>query len=170
MIGVGAFGSVRLVEHVKTGARYALKRIKKEDGQVPMEIQEECNLLGMASHPFVLQLVRSFQTEKSLYILTELITGGQLYEQMRDKMGTASRRHAQFYTGSLVLILEALHLAGVAYRDLKPVPRLCDFVSVGARVRRVPQKRGLKDYRITHTIFGGSLNYDYSRIDPQTLF
>ncbi|CAE7943516.1 for, partial [Symbiodinium sp. KB8] len=120
MIGVGAFGSVRLVEHVKTGARYALKRIKKEDGQVPMEIQEECNLLGMASHPFVLQLVKSFQTEKSLYILTELITGGQLYEQMRDKMGTASRRHAQFYTGSLVLILEALHLAGVAYRDLKP--------------------------------------------------
>ena len=27
-----------------------------------MEIQEECNLLGMASHPFVLQLVKSFQS------------------------------------------------------------------------------------------------------------
>eukprot|EP00913_Durusdinium_trenchii_P031090 g29114.t1 len=35
-------------------------------------------------------------------------------------MGAVSRRHAQFYIGSLVLILEALHINGVAYRDLKP--------------------------------------------------
>lgn len=60
------------------------------------------------------------RTEKGIYILTELITGGQLYEQMRDKMGAVSRRHAQFYIGSLVMVLEALHMAGVAYRDLKP--------------------------------------------------
>ena len=32
-IGVGSFGSVRMVEHVKTGARYALKRIKKVSGK-----------------------------------------------------------------------------------------------------------------------------------------
>ena len=30
---------------------------------------------------------------------------------------------ARFYIGSLVLILEALHIAGVAYRDLKPEAR-----------------------------------------------
>ena len=30
---------------------------------------------------------------------------------------------SRFYIGSLVLILEALHIAGVAYRDLKPEPR-----------------------------------------------
>lgn len=119
-IGVGSFGSVRMVEHVKTGARYALKRIKKENGKVPEEVQEECKLLATVSHPFVLQMVKSFETEKGIYILTELITGGQLYEQMRDKMGAVSRRHAQFYIGSLVLILETLHIAGVAYRDLKP--------------------------------------------------
>ncbi|CAK9052135.1 cGMP-dependent protein kinase (TgPKG) [Durusdinium trenchii] len=119
-IGVGSFGSVRMVEHVKTGARYALKRIKKVDGKVPEEVQEECKLLSAVSHPFVLQMVKSFETDKGIYILTELITGGQLYEQMRDKMGAVSRRHAQFYIGSLVLILEALHINGVAYRDLKP--------------------------------------------------
>jgi len=119
-IGVGSFGSVRMVEHVKTSARYALKRIKKVNGKVPEEVQEECKLLATVSHPFVLQMVKSFETEKGIYILTELITGGQLYEQMRDKMGAVSRRHAQFYIGSLVLILEALHIAGVAYRDLKP--------------------------------------------------
>lgn len=32
-IGVGSFGSVRMVEHVKTSARYALKRIKKVNGK-----------------------------------------------------------------------------------------------------------------------------------------
>ena len=88
-IGVGSFGSVRMVEHVKTSARYALKRIKKVNGkalrfigwswegwgeagkvsidtpsallQVPEEVQEECKLLATVSHPFVLQMVKSFE-------------------------------------------------------------------------------------------------------------
>lgn len=58
---MGSFGSVRMVEHVVTGARYALKRIKKVDGKVPEEVQEECRLLALVSHPFILQMVKSFE-------------------------------------------------------------------------------------------------------------
>eukprot|EP00438_Fugacium_kawagutii_P021351 Skav231113 [mRNA] locus=scaffold2605:58255:61775:+ [translate_table: standard] len=58
------------------------------------------------------------RTEKGIYILTELITGGQLYEQMRD----------WFYIGSLVLILEALHIAGEnVMLDSQGYLKLVDF-------------------------------------------
>ena len=36
--GTGATGIVRLVEHKKTQTRYALKRVKKTDGEIPPEV------------------------------------------------------------------------------------------------------------------------------------
>ena len=81
LIGAGSFGSVRLVEHKKTGLRYALKRIRKKDGKVPEEVQSECQILSEVKHPFVLTLVCTLETDTSIYIVTELLTGGQLHEQ-----------------------------------------------------------------------------------------
>jgi len=121
LIGAGSFGSVRMVEHKKTGLRYALKRIRKnKNGTVPDEVQQECNLLSEIEHPFILTLVTTFQTAKSIYLLTELLTGGQLHEQVTEKMGVLSRKHSQFYIGALTLILEALHDRHIVFRDLKP--------------------------------------------------
>lgn len=120
LIGVGAFGSVRLVEHKLTAVRYALKRIRKQNGAPPPEALRECSLLAENAHPFLLQFVDKFVGDTSIYILTELVTGGQLYRQVLEKMGVLSRKHAQFYVGSLVLTLEALHERSIVYRDLKP--------------------------------------------------
>eukprot|EP00931_Biecheleriopsis_adriatica_P025913 TRINITY_DN1581_c0_g1_i1.p1 TRINITY_DN1581_c0_g1~~TRINITY_DN1581_c0_g1_i1.p1 ORF type:complete len:1005 (+),score=195.18 TRINITY_DN1581_c0_g1_i1:33-3047(+) len=118
LIGAGSFGSVRLVEHVKDFTRYALKRVKKQSGKVPEDVTAECTILGKASHPFVLQLFKTFETDKSVYLLTELVTGGQLYDVTHNIC--LNRKQAQFYIGSLVLILESLHQQGIMYRDLKP--------------------------------------------------
>jgi cGMP-dependent protein kinase len=119
LIGAGAFGSVRLVEHKYTGLRYALKRIKKVDGEIPEDVTSETALLGEMDHPFILHLVKTFFTDSSIYILTELITGGQLHEQLR-RMGVLTRKQAQFYVASTVLIFEYLHDKNIVYRDLKP--------------------------------------------------
>lgn len=128
LIGAGVFGSVRLVEDTRSGTRYALKRIRKRHGEIPPEAERECDLLAEiaeAEHPFILKLVRTFETDGSLYILTELVTGGQLYEQVKG-MGSMGRRQAQFYIGSVVLILEALHERSICYRDLKPENLMLD--------------------------------------------
>lgn len=120
LIGAGSFGSVRLVEHVHTRCRYALKRVRKNAEEATEDLERECTLLAELDHPFVLRLVKTFETTHSVYILTELITGGQLYDQMMERMGVLSRRQAQFYIGALVLILEYLHEKQIVYRDLKP--------------------------------------------------
>lgn len=120
VIGAGAAGVVRLVEHKSTGMRYALKRVKKVDGEVPEEVQRECSLLKDIDHPFIMTQVNTFETKKSVYILTELITGGELHGAIREIPTVLSRAQAQFYTGSLVIVLEELSERNILYRDLKP--------------------------------------------------
>jgi len=120
LIGAGSFGSVRLVEHRRTLQRYALKRVRKKDGEVPEDVQREYKILEEVDLPFVLRLVKTFESPSSIYLLTELITGGQLCEEVNHKMGLLNRKQAQFYIGTLVLILESLHHRSIIYRDLKP--------------------------------------------------
>merc|ERR1712087_774565 len=56
----------------------------------------------------------------SVYMLTELITGGGLHAAIRKIPTVLTRAQAQFYTGCLILILEALSDRRIMYRDLKP--------------------------------------------------
>jgi cGMP-dependent protein kinase len=120
IIGAGAAGVVRLVEHKSTKTRYALKRVKKKLGKVLEEVERECKLLAENDHPFVMHLVKTFETPQSSYMLTELITGGELHAAIRTIPTVLSRAQAQFYAGSLVLVLEELAGRNIVYRDLKP--------------------------------------------------
>eukprot|EP00927_Polykrikos_kofoidii_P002953 TRINITY_DN11174_c0_g1_i1.p1 TRINITY_DN11174_c0_g1~~TRINITY_DN11174_c0_g1_i1.p1 ORF type:complete len:1416 (+),score=263.14 TRINITY_DN11174_c0_g1_i1:217-4248(+) len=119
LIGVGSFGSVRLVRHIRTSMPYALKRVRKTDGVVPACVKQECALLAELDHPLLLCLARTFETAGSIYILTELVTGGCLYDQMKKGI-VFTHKQAQFYFASLVLMLEVLHNKNIIYRDLKP--------------------------------------------------
>eukprot|EP00930_Biecheleria_cincta_P016959 TRINITY_DN13615_c0_g3_i1.p1 TRINITY_DN13615_c0_g3~~TRINITY_DN13615_c0_g3_i1.p1 ORF type:complete len:864 (+),score=197.52 TRINITY_DN13615_c0_g3_i1:42-2633(+) len=120
VIGAGAAGVVRLVQHKTTGTRYALKRVQKVDGEVPEEVQRECSLLKDMDHPFIMTQVQTYETAKSVYILTELITGGELHGAIREIPTVLARSQAQFYTGTLIIVLEELSSRSIVYRDLKP--------------------------------------------------
>eukprot|EP00933_Yihiella_yeosuensis_P072310 TRINITY_DN8066_c0_g1_i1.p1 TRINITY_DN8066_c0_g1~~TRINITY_DN8066_c0_g1_i1.p1 ORF type:complete len:958 (-),score=231.63 TRINITY_DN8066_c0_g1_i1:233-2836(-) len=120
VIGAGAAGVVRLVKNKKTGMRYALKRVNKHNGKIPEEVQRECSLLKSIDHPFIMTMVQTYETKKSVYILTELITGGELHGAIREIPTVLSRSQAQFYTGCLVIVLEELSDRNIVYRDLKP--------------------------------------------------
>jgi cGMP-dependent protein kinase len=110
-----------VVEHVKSGTTYALKRVRKESGALTAEAaQRELALLDENDHPFLIEMVKTFETTKSIYMLTELCTCVDLYTAIRRIPDVLSTTQAQFYAGSLVLALEALCDRNVVYRDLKP--------------------------------------------------
>lgn len=157
LVGVGSFGSVRLVENSKTAQRYALKRVKKEDGEVPDGVMRECSLLSEIDHPSVLRLVKTFESESSIYILTELITGGELYELLRDRMGRLSRKHTQFYVASLVSILHIIHTGLIVHRDLKPENVMLDQHGYLKIVDFGMAKKGEEGLWRTHTLLGTPL-------------
>lgn len=127
-VGKGGFGTVLMTWCAGTGVRYALKCMRKED-VVQRKMQEsvcrERSILGELEHPFVIKFVRSFNTSVSVYLLMELVTGGELLEAL-DALGLLSQQQAQFYTGSIVLALEFLHLHRIVYLDLKGENALVD--------------------------------------------
>ncbi|KAH0482201.1 MAG: uncharacterized protein KVP18_000135 [Porospora cf. gigantea A] len=126
--GRGTFGTVKLVRHRPTGSRYALKCVKKEmviKLRQQNQISRERELMSENDHPFIVRLVRTFKDEKFIYFLTELATGGELYDAMR-VLEILDRPKAQFYTGSILLAIEYLHERNIAFRDLKPENVLLD--------------------------------------------
>eukprot|EP00914_Ancora_sagittata_P026955 GHVO01052901.1.p1 GENE.GHVO01052901.1~~GHVO01052901.1.p1 ORF type:complete len:652 (+),score=108.99 GHVO01052901.1:253-1956(+) len=128
VIGRGTFGIVKLIRHKPTGTRYALKCVSRRS-VIQLNQQEhirlEREILAENDHPFIIKLVRTFKDKQYLYFLTELVTGGELYDAIR-KLGLLSRQQAQFYLASVVLAIEYLHERNIAYRDLKPENILLD--------------------------------------------
>merc|ERR1712100_112506 len=53
-------------------------------------------------------------------MLQEVIPGGELHAAIRTIPHVLNRAQGQFYTGSLVLVLESLRNRNIVYRDLKP--------------------------------------------------
>eukprot|EP00929_Paragymnodinium_shiwhaense_P037144 TRINITY_DN19840_c0_g1_i1.p1 TRINITY_DN19840_c0_g1~~TRINITY_DN19840_c0_g1_i1.p1 ORF type:complete len:910 (-),score=156.98 TRINITY_DN19840_c0_g1_i1:245-2974(-) len=125
VLGKGSFGVVRLVQHVRSGFQYALKRVKKVNGQTDAATAHECNMLSKVDHPFMMYLVKTFDTPQNVYMLTELLPGGDL-KDLLTSYDLSDVEDARFYVGSLVVALEALHNNGIAHRDVKPENMMLD--------------------------------------------
>uniref|UniRef100_A0A7S1V2J1 cGMP-dependent protein kinase n=1 Tax=Grammatophora oceanica TaxID=210454 RepID=A0A7S1V2J1_9STRA len=130
ILGVGTFGKVWLVSHKRTGTPYALKMLNKREiighHQVEGVIREK-NIMSSIDHPFVVNLVSTFQDERSLYMLIELVQGGELFSvihtETRDGIPNAN---ARFYAACILESLSHLHHRSICYRDLKPENILID--------------------------------------------
>lgn len=84
MLGKGTSGKVALIEMKESKRLYACKIIKKEliignDDIQSLRTEKKVLLMGKADkHPFICQLVATFQTENRLYFVTEYVPGGDL--------------------------------------------------------------------------------------------
>jgi CRP-like cAMP-binding protein/tRNA A-37 threonylcarbamoyl transferase component Bud32 len=131
VLGHGGFGKVWLVKHKVTGAHYALKELNKRkiiDRKQIKNVLREKEILATLNHPFILSEVSSFQDEASLFILMDLIQGGELYQVIVNTNGMGlPLRDAVFYGACVMTALSHFHARLICYRDLKP-----ENVMVGA--------------------------------------
>lgn len=125
VLGQGAFGKVWLVSNNETGEAYALKEISKrrtiESNQVSSVIREK-EFLELLQHPFILQLVSSFQDETYLYLLLPVIPGGELFSVLHNKKARGRglpNNTSAFYAACILEALGHFHQRSIAYRDLK---------------------------------------------------
>ena len=85
-LGAGTFGHVRLCKHKATGTHYAMKVQKKHDvirlKQVEHVLSEK-KILGAMNHPFIVRMPAAFQDSKNLYMVLEVVMGGEIFSHLR---------------------------------------------------------------------------------------
>ena len=121
-LGKGSFGVVRLVKHAETGKHYACKCQGK--GNILKESMEpyvmiECKILAMCDNPFILKLYSTMQSDRFVYLVLELLEGGELYQHLQ-KMVCFPEPMLRFFVAQIVFAFDCLHGKDVLYRDLKP--------------------------------------------------
>merc|ERR1719356_937930 len=82
-------------------------------------IKWEKKILVGIRHPFIVNLEAFFQDKFHLYLVLELVQGGEFFSLLR-KTGVLQIPHAAFYASQIVLIFQFLHKNRIVYRDLKP--------------------------------------------------
>jgi serine/threonine protein kinase len=127
-IGIGTFGHVKLGKHKATGKNFAIKVHRKSDvirlKQVEHVLSEK-KLLSLIDHPFITRMPAAFQDAKNLYMVLELVIGGEIFGHLR-KAGRFSNETTRIYAAQMVLALSYLHSRDIVYRDLKPENVLLD--------------------------------------------
>ena len=109
IIGAGTFGKVYLA--ILNGKSFALKILSKkriiELKQID-HIRNEKNILAGISHPFIVNLVESFQDILNIYLVFDFVQGGEIFRLLR-KENSFPNDVALFYIAEITLSLQFLH-------------------------------------------------------------
>ena len=125
IIGVGMFGRVWLVQHKNTDGVFALKVMDKKeiiDKKMTKGVLREKNVMASVEHPFLSDLISTFQDKHLIFMLMNYVQGGELFGLIYNvsKKGYLSNDAAAFYGACLAEALSHLHSRSICHRDIKP--------------------------------------------------
>ena len=130
-LGVGMYGRVKLLQNRSTGKRYALKCISKKqvvEQSVEKQLARECQAAMVMKSYFTARVINCFMDSTWIYMLTELVPGGELFYHLHLSKGTRfPEKKAKFYVANVLLGLEFMHRKSYAYRDLKLENIILDY-------------------------------------------
>lgn len=121
-LGSGSFGQVYKVQHRETKQLRALKMVKKTALKYQDEKSDELveiKISQQLEHPNILKLFEVSQDEKNFYIVSELMTGGDLFNQI-SKISSYTEKNAAVIIEQILSVVAYLHAKNIVHRDLKP--------------------------------------------------
>jgi len=127
-LGSGSFSKVKEGVDVESGDKYAVKIVDKAlltKGHVEQQLKREIAIMKLLKHRHVLSMVDVLQTGSNIYLVLELLTGGDLFDKL-DQAKRFEQPQARTYFQQLVYGLNYLHTHDIAHRDLKPENLLLD--------------------------------------------
>jgi len=124
ILGKGGFGEVHAQKHTETGAVYAVKLIMKttiEEKNASNLCWNERSALSGISSSFVVGLKYAFECEDYLYLVMDLLPGGDLCFHLNNSpRGRFPMDQARFHAAEVLLGIRHMHEAGFVNRDIKP--------------------------------------------------
>jgi calcium-dependent protein kinase len=138
-LGEGSYGSVRKVTHKRTREDRAVKILHKRKLQNPENIQElldELYILRDLDHPNILKVYESYQDKYCYCLVTELCSGGELFDKIQSKK-QFPEDVAAYYIRQILSCLYYCHEKHIMHRDLKPENFLFDYNSPTANLKLI---------------------------------
>ncbi|UZO29188.1 uncharacterized protein OCT59_022675 [Rhizophagus irregularis] len=119
-IGVGSFAVVKECIDKKTGESYALKILTKKSikGRENL-LDTELGVLKKVDHPNIVKQKDLYESKEGVFIITELASGGELFNQLLLK-GSYTERDAANLVKQILEGVAYLHDHEIVHRDLKP--------------------------------------------------
>lgn len=122
-LGAGTFGVVRQARHIPTNENVAVKILLKQalkgnDVQLKM-LYDELSILQRLHHPNIVQFRDWFESKDKFYIVTQLATGGELFDRIISK-GKFTEVDAIKIVVQMLNAVVYIHSMNIVHRDLKP--------------------------------------------------
>ncbi|KAM3937870.1 serine/threonine-protein kinase DCLK2 isoform 1-T1 [Leptodactylus fuscus] len=128
VIGDGNFAVVKECVERSTGKEYALKIIDKAKccGKEHL-IENEVSILRQVKHPNIIMLIEEMDTTTELYLVMELVKGGDLFDAITSST-KYTERDASAMIYNLASAMKYLHSLHIVHRDIKPENLLvCEY-------------------------------------------
>jgi len=113
-LGHGSYGMVKKVKHKHIGEERAMKIVRKK-----LDSQNEIDILKKISHPNIISIYEIFEDSKNYYIMSELLEGGELFEEIT-RHGSFSEFEAANIMKQILNAVNYMHNKFIVHRDLKP--------------------------------------------------
>lgn len=126
-IGKGNFAKVKLAKHVPTGREVAIKIIDKTqlNPSSLAKLFREVRIMKMLDHPNIVKLFEVIQTEKTLYLVMEYASGGEVFDYLVAH-GRMKEKEARSKFRQIVSAVQYCHQKHIVHRDLKAENLLLD--------------------------------------------
>jgi len=120
VLGVGNFSTVKVGIDRESGASVAVKIVDKSHVKhKPEMLKNEVEILLKIHHPNVIKLLDLFDSTENLYLVMELVTGGELFDRIVERE-QYSESDAKEVMRQLLDAIEYIHSKDIVHRDLKP--------------------------------------------------
>ncbi|XP_020320060.1 serine/threonine-protein kinase MARK2-like isoform X14 [Oncorhynchus kisutch] len=126
-IGKGNFAKVKLARHVLTGKEVAVKIIDKTqlNSSSLQKLFREVRIMKLLNHPNIVKLFEVIETEKTLYLIMEYASGGEVFDYLVAH-GRMKEKEARAKFRQIVSAVQYCHQKCIVHRDLKAENLLLD--------------------------------------------
>ncbi|XP_041445095.1 microtubule affinity regulating kinase 2 L homeolog isoform X4 [Xenopus laevis] len=126
-IGKGNFAKVKLARHVLTGKEVAVKIIDKTqlNSSSLQKLFREVRIMKVLNHPNIVKLFEVIETEKTLYLIMEYASGGEVFDYLVAH-GRMKEKEARAKFRQIVSAVQYCHQKLIVHRDLKAENLLLD--------------------------------------------